>query len=217
MLSRNLRERFKWKTRLWKSRDPARELTEFKENASLATIAEMMPEIVGSHLGKYVHAKECFPKDYSSIASGQLLNAMPFARELYWSAQMLQQHHEELVRFINARESIERAVCSGDFEGALTFLENMELTLGCSFWSLQMKIALLGAGRGLEAQKDFTAGIKSNPNANPLIRAFAYFCSLCSEPNVSFARYDTYVKDLIKKNAGASSPGKHLESSYVSY
>lgn len=112
---------------------------------------------------------------------------------------------------------MERAICTSDFKAALSAVDNLEQEVGKSFWSLELRIFLVGTVSGLEAQKELTRTLKSD-NANHLIlRALAHYCSLRSEPGISWWRYDAYIGDAVRDNTRAGRSTSRTLEDYISY
>lgn len=103
-----------------------------------------------------------FPRTFEDLFRSQnTLQPISLDRELLWTAERLALYSAEISQFVKLKSQIELAVLSGDSFGGLEILDELERSLGKSFFLIETRLALLQNSRGLEAQKKYLQTIRS--------------------------------------------------------
>ncbi len=136
-----------------------------------------------------------FPRSYRSIRPlSRHMSAIPLERELLWTAHFLLAHAELLNRFVQNREALDRYLLLGDYASCLTILDREDEDGGFSLWSLELRIAILSAEKGLEHQKQFMSRIR-NECEGRFASFFAYWISQRNEQTTNALRYQSTFVD----------------------
>lgn len=117
-------------------------------------------------------------------------------REVLWIAARVREDSQLINMFREVAQEIERLVVGNELGKAIDLLRELELAQGASFWSVQLRIALEGALGGLEAQKKYTAEVRSIYR-NGLLNFIAYNTSVRNEDRVSIQKFTGDVRQRI--------------------
>ena len=127
-------------------------------------------------------------------------HAVPLENELRWIAERVRIERKRIDAFLKSREQIERAVLRGSLEEAIEALDVVQIALGVSLWSVQLRIALEHLAGGLERQKQFTAEVRA-VYRHGLLGFTAYHTSVRNEDRTTLAKFLEDIEQRIDRHS----------------
>lgn len=128
------------------------------------------------------------PRRLSQLHALPGLEALPIQSELAWAEGAIKLHARHLNAAFEYRDRVEERLVAGDGDCALQILDDWERDVGPSLCLMSVRIAVLQVSRGLEAQKDEVARIKTaGVPAN--LNFFAYWWSVRAEDGSSWRNF----------------------------
>lgn len=115
---------------------------------------------------------------------------------------------EKVEKFNDLRNEYEIAYLLGKYERALEILDNIDLEVCVSLWSLGQRFLIRERKDGLEENKKLLSSIADGIN-DDLILCILYYYSSMAELGLSFDNYQSEIAKFIK-NLGDSVLGKYL-------
>lgn len=140
------------------------------------------------------------PIGFDELAGIFTVNATSLARELRWVAHRLKNEVRKLSAFRAMVQLVEIMVVRGDYEAAITALNNMEEALGASFWGVQLRIALEQLAGGLERQKRYTTSVRAVYRQG-LLGFVAYHTSVRNEEKTTPGKFADHILARIDRHA----------------
>lgn len=143
------------------------------------------------------------PRGIRRLKTSPVLEAVSPYREIQWAGAYLRESALSIRRFVELSSKFERELLHDAISSAEATLDEIEHELGCSIWLIKNRIALLQASHGLDAQKQYTAHIRSAQSSS-IVAYVAYKVSVRCEPTVTPASFidefnqDRSLKDLDK-------------------
>ena len=179
-----------FKNRLRGARNPHKTLSELRPAIAPKQYKDLLTWLPGL-LGRRVRVlNPAFPPTYKSLIPQAVpLAAIPLQRELLWITARLLNDSQKLNAFITLRSDIESCWLAGDFLRVENLLDQLEATLGVSFFALEMRLAIVQQSKGLERQKQLMSDIRQlSPSS--LLRFTTFYFSQRNEPatNPTFFR-----------------------------
>lgn len=129
----------------------------------------------------------------SSLNFSNVQTAMSLANRVQLMVKLLQDQREKISDFWQVQTELERQVFLGEFENALSVLDRVSERFGLSLWAIELRIALLQAARGLEAQKEF-AGSFGRDASGSAAAVVAYWVSQRNEEGTIYARFQSRLR-----------------------
>lgn len=108
--------------------------------------------------------------------------------EISWVVSRLLFFSKEVSVFLSFKKQIESLVLSGEYFEALKAIDLKEKKIGATLWSVKLKISLLQTVKGLESQKQYTAGVRSIW-VGGILSYIALFTSVRNEERTSIGKY----------------------------
>ncbi len=144
-------------------------------------------------------ALSAFPPKLSNLVRNPRLGPISAGGEFVWTACVLRLYTKKLNQFLSMKEDFSRAFLNSNYDAASTILDKIEEEFGVSLWYIQYRLQLLQFKNGLEAQKDYLEKLLATEGINSLSAWVAYFFSLRTEENVSFAKLYDELADTIEE------------------
>jgi len=114
--------------------------------------------------------------------------------ELRWITARIINDQDKINKFRCSANEIERFIFAMSFDEAKKILDDIDSELGVSLWTVQLRIAIENLSGGLEAQKKYTAEVRSIYKRG-LLNFIAYNTSVRNEDKTTFLNF----KDNILK------------------
>ncbi|MES2264295.1 MAG: hypothetical protein V4724_37785 [Pseudomonadota bacterium] len=161
----------------------------------------LFPQIV-STLGqqsiyKGLFALSTFPNRPDQLISLPRLGPISEDGEFLWTACVLKLFANKIHNFVKMKENFYSKFVNGEYSDAEIILELIEKEFGISLWLIQYKLQLFQLHKGLESQKNYVETILSTEGINSLSAWVCYFFSLRSEANVSFAKLNDELLNIL--------------------
>jgi hypothetical protein len=121
-------------------------------------------------------------------------------QEVYWIVARINEDCAVINTFRKIATHVEQYILEDDALGGIEFLKQLELMLGASFWSVQLRIALENIAGGLEGQKKYTSEVRSIYRSG-LLNFIAYNTSVRNEDRVSIQKYSLDIKQRIDNHS----------------
>ena len=109
------------------------------------------------------------------------LKEIPFSKELTWVAALLEHHADLLNDLLTIKLRVENLTLSGQFENALSALDQLEGEGGFSLCSIEMRQSILQLSGGLSRQKDYLKSIRVARKAGDSVAYIAFHGSIRNE------------------------------------
>ncbi|EKN5094276.1 hypothetical protein ACSOQX_003066 [Yersinia enterocolitica] len=114
--------------------------------------------------------------------------------ELRWITARVINDKDKINKFRHSANEIERLIFEISFDEAKKIIDDIDSELGVSLWTVQLRIAIENLSGGLEAQKKYTAEVRSVYKRG-LLNFIAYNTSVRNEDKTTFLNF----KDNILK------------------
>jgi len=124
-----------------------------------------------------------------------LMNSVPTTRELDWAAAVFIHRAGALNAFFEMKNLLENYLLLGQYDECEKSLDRIEEVFGFSFWLLELRIAVLQLGKGLEAQKNYLASVRKLRSEGSLISFLGYYASWRNEGTVNPFHYKKTTKE----------------------
>ena len=123
---------------------------------------------------------------------------MSLADRIHFICLLLERSRETLAAFNSKRNRLESLICGGQFEQAEAVLDEIEEEFGLSLWAVELRIALLQISKGLEAQKEYAAGLAAEAprSAATVIGAWV---SQRNEEGTIYARFRSRLRSNVAR------------------
>lgn len=158
-------------------------------------------EWCGFHIQRQLPELKRHPTGYDELQGVAWKNSkVSLEREILWIAARVKEDQQLINAFREIAQEIERLVVKNEVAQAIDLLKVLEVMQGASFWSIQLRIALEGAQGGLEAQKKYTAEVRSIYK-NGLLNFIAYNTSVRNEERVSIQKFMGDIKQRISAHS----------------
>src|SRR5882724_5383063 len=158
-----------------------------RETLSANSFRELLEWIWGAS----IYWRKSFHPPYPKLEELHLLSLfgnIGVAKEVRWAAAYLIPHAARLQDFIGRKTLFERAFLSGEFDQCAHLLASVESDFGCSLSLIRLRVILLQARSGLDAQKQYAEAISEQlPDSIPAF--VAYNTGVLNEPTVTLSRY----------------------------
>lgn len=128
-------------------------------------------------------------------------------KEVFWIVARINENFSVINAFRKMVTHIEKSVLDNDVVSAIEHLKDLDLNLGASFWSVQLRIALENIIGGLEGQKKYTSEVRSIYKSG-LLNFIAYNTSVRNEDRVSIQKYLIDIKQRIRDHSKYDEPVK---------
>ncbi|WP_347910080.1 hypothetical protein [Pseudomonas grandcourensis] len=154
--------------------------------------------------GKFIfqeRLKGLFPKSVSRLKRDLVFISPSIDCEISWACSLIKQKHASIKDFVSISQELELQFWKGDFTACELSLSKIEKEFGISLWLIEVKMAVLQASKGLEAQKNFLSEIKKDSVKN--VSFYAWVFSFRNEEPVTSEKYIKYVKDAVNKFEGS--------------
>ena len=113
-------------------------------------------------------------------------------RELAWAAVVLARHEADLIIFRRLATELEGLFLQGDLVAALARLDDIDAACGYSYWSTELRIALLQEQGGISAQRAYLEQLfETGTSGMPL-----YVAYMASRRNEDSGSPDQFSKSL---------------------
>lgn len=134
----------------------------------------------------------------SDLSFSVVETRMSLADRIHLICRLLERSRETLASFNSKRNQLESLICVGHFEQAEEVLDEIEDKFGLSLWAVELRIALLQISKGLEAQKEYAAGLalEAPRSAAAVIAAWI---SQRNEEGTIYARYRSRLRSNIAR------------------
>jgi hypothetical protein len=119
--------------------------------------------------------------------------------ELRWIAARVKKQARTINLFRAAATEIETAIFKNHFNDAIKALQVIELALGVTLWSVQLRIAVEQLASGLESQKRYTASVR-NVYKRGLLGFVAYHTSVRNEDKTTYSKFIDDIKARIERH-----------------
>jgi hypothetical protein len=170
-------------------------------NARLVTSPENYPNIIEAvrkdRILRHSLSVTNFPETIPDYKDQKRLGTVSVEGELIWTASILSFFSTELSNYYELKTQFQSFFVSGKLIEAGEILDEIESELGNSFWLISKRIQLLQLQGGLKTQKDYLEKVISTRELSQPIAFLAYWISLRSEENVSFATLESDLSDLL--------------------
>jgi hypothetical protein len=171
--------------------NPAAALAEFRRSGSPRQFGQMLRWVRKSRPRGIDLTTGWSPSEIRNIAPRFSFDPTSLDRELIWAAESFAIYANELNEAIRHIRNIEDAVLSGDFQGALEWLESLDRCCGHSLWSIEVRLALLQHHEGLHAQKAYANEIIES--ANPVVAVVTHYTSQRNEEQMPLFRFEAML------------------------
>jgi len=155
--------------------------------------------------GKYVfqeRLKAFFPKSITRLKRDPILKQTHIQCEIFWALSIIKYKSEHLKAFLQLRTALELAYWKGDFAKCDSILKSIESSFGSSLWLVEVKMAILQADKGLEAQKHYLSEIKRS--GVKIVSYLAWSFSFRNEDSVTPTRYIKSIQKSITEVKNSS-------------
>jgi hypothetical protein len=136
-------------------------------------------------------------KKTSQIQSVQPLDTITIHREIAWVTTVLASSSELLANFVRLRDEYATTLCSGNFDGAEDFLDEIDKECGLSLWTVENRISLAALSGGFEKQKAYINGVLARERRT-FVSFFASNVSERNEARVSKFSFESRLRERAK-------------------
>lgn len=171
--------------------------------------------------GRYIfqeRLKAFFPKAISRLKRDLILKDSSAACEMAWACSLIKNNASQIKEFVEMSNELELKFWGGEFSSCELLLQSIEKKFGVSLWLIEVKMAILQASKGLEAQKQYLSEIKKDAVKN--VSYYAWNFSFRNEDAVTPARYIKHMRntslELVKSGQGTSILYKTLPTEITS-
>lgn len=130
----------------------------------------------------------------SALRFSNVQTEMSLFSRLLLVIKLLEDQRSIISDFWLIQAKLEQRILSGNFDAALSVLDEVDEIFGLSFWAIELRIALLQAGRGLEAQKEF-AGSFGREAPGSAAAVVAYWVSQRNEEGTIYNRFQSRLRN----------------------
>jgi hypothetical protein len=194
----------------------ARNLVQLKDFDSLVKWAT-----TAKRKGKYVfqeRLKAFFPKTIFRLKRDLILKDSSVACEVAWACALIKNNASQIKAFLSMSNELELKFWQGEFSACDSLLNDIEKKFGVSLWLIEVKMAILQASKGLEAQKKYLSEIKKDAVKN--VSYYGWNFSFRNEDAVTPVRYIKHVRnttvELAQSGQGVSILYKTLPTAITS-
>lgn len=155
---------------------------------------------VSFHIKNQLPELARYPTEYDELA-GVSVDAptISLEKEILWIVARINESTDIINLFRQTSTHIERLVISNEITQSIDVLKKIEMLLGASFWSVQLRISLENLNGGLEGQKKYTTEVRSIYRKG-LLNFIAYNTSIRNEDRVSIQKYAYDIRNRIKNH-----------------
>lgn len=153
-----------------------------------------------AYLAAFVPAP--FPTTFENIKPRRAIQPAGRIPDLLWNAGVLGLYRTELDLFVRQRDAFYAFLSGGDYDSALTVLDDVERALGVSSWLMFSRLLLTQLSKGTSAQKEFLDSIIDGPNLNVFFAYLAFYYSFGLEDHVSVPELNREFEFLSEQGAG---------------
>ncbi|MFS2160437.1 hypothetical protein ACCD10_24255 [Pseudomonas sp. Pseusp122] len=146
--------------------------------------------------GKYIfqeRLKALFPKNISRLKRDPILNESSFLCEMAWARALIKNNASHIKEFLELSSELEMNFWAGELGACESLLVKIEGKFGVSLWLLEVKMAILQASQGLEAQKKYLSDVKRD--AIQGVKYYAWNFSFRNEDAVTPLRYLNHINN----------------------
>ena len=145
------------------------------------------------------------PRTVSALRAERRVMSPPLSLkgELAWACATFENHASFLQTFIDARREFVEMLLERTYEESLSALDQIESNLGYSFWSVEIRFALLQLAHGLESQKAYLAKLREQ-SRNNIVAFIAYFLSERNEDTTNPERFRTTLISTLPRHTTSS-------------
>ncbi|QHE87228.1 hypothetical protein [Hydrogenophaga sp. BPS33] len=136
---------------------------------------------------------------YDDLAGVHDAPVVPLERELTWLTARLKALKDRVNTFLQLKELVELSTMARGYEDAIRCISQIEKFLGCSMWSVQMRIALEHQAGGLERQKKYVSEVRSVFRSG-LLGFVAYHTSVRNEDKTTSGKFIDDICGRIERN-----------------
>ncbi|WP_019082598.1 hypothetical protein [Yersinia enterocolitica] len=117
---------------------------------------------VSFHIKNQLPELSRYPTEYDELA-GVSVDAptISLEKEILWIVARIKENSDVINSFREISTHIEKLVINNEFSKGIDVLKKIEMLLGASFWSIQLRISLENLTGGLENQKKYTSEVRS--------------------------------------------------------
>lgn len=143
------------------------------------------------------------------------LNAIPafgsagIERDLTWATAAILRQPALLLQYVQLKEQLDRALLIDSLPDCQAILAQIDALLGPSLQTLSLKIALTHIGAGLEAQKEFIAGLRDD-KASELVLFYAYWWSVRAEDGTTLDHFRAVINGLLDRWEASPDARAHI-------
>lgn len=131
--------------------------------------------------------------ELSGLKFSPVETRMSLAARIQFLSMLLADARPKIAAFDVQRSSFETALIAGEYDTAIQVLDAIQEDHGLSLWGIELRIAVLQMYRGLEAQKEYVAGITSSaPRTAPAVSAS--WISQRNEEGTIYARFRSRLR-----------------------
>lgn len=138
-----------------------------------------------------------FPEEPRKLQQFHPPAPMNLTKEFMWAGVYLANHKEKLRAYARYGNRIRSTLFAGDHNECEKSLEELQRSLGYSLWLLKTRIAFLQQAKGLDAQKEFVANLRSAARPGSIASFVAYYVSVRNEPTTTAERFRTDLSRTI--------------------
>jgi tetratricopeptide (TPR) repeat protein len=168
-----------------------------RSNLPVAAYPSLLTEIKALSLPRLPKIGLTKARSYQDIHNRRAFDSLSLERELAWCSAILAEHVETLHVYRDLSLSLEKHLLCGDTETALMVLDDIDSACGLSFWSIELRIALLQLNDGLEGHKEYVHKVHQRaPKA--LVTYYAYMASERNEESTTGARFSADLDEQLR-------------------
>jgi hypothetical protein len=137
------------------------------------------------------------------------LGQIPIEREFLWAAFVFCAYAEQLNQYLVLKTKFEIELLLGRHDDSQATLSEVEAIFGFSICALELRVAALQIGYGLESQKNYSGGIRGKRRKGDLISFLSHFTSWRNE--------DTTNPFQFKKTISEAAADWEVEDDFRAY
>lgn len=118
-------------------------------------------------------------------------------KEISWITKFLVDYNTELTFFVELEREYNQHFLLGNYARAREIVDEIDIKISNSVWSMQQKLFLAEAERGFVGNKDLLSQFLSS-NLSTITNFNVHYTSIRAERNISASQYEVFVDNYIK-------------------